>query len=249
MSSEDRIAALEAENAALRRRLIAAGLDAEASSPVTSTAPEVVAVLHRARNTLAMVRAIIRRSADPERSAEDCVMRLDGRLGAIARMQSAGIAGPSSGIDLHSILADELLALLAREGERVDLSGPKVLLAPRAAEVFALTAHELANNAMEHGALTTPGGRIGVSWSLEPGGAAPILSLAWTETWMHDLPAAPSRRGFGTEMLERTLRYEFGAETTLTYAPGGLCCTIRFTLPPRLGVVPAASPCDDGADA
>lgn len=245
MTVEGRIAALEAENAALRRHLVAAGLDLDASPLPTSIAPEMVAVLHRTRNTLATIRAIIRRSAGVDRSAEDCMMRLDGRLGAIARVQSAGIADPSAGIDLHSILADELLALLVREGERVDLAGPKVLLAPRAAEVFALGAHELANNAMEHGALTVPGGHISIAWSLQPGLVAPMLSLTWIETGMHDLPAAPSHRGFGTEMLEHTFRYEFGAETDLTYAPGGLRCSVRFALLPRIGFVPEASARDD----
>lgn len=248
MTIDGRIAALEAENAALRRHLGAAGLDLE-SPPATSTAPAMVAVLHRTRNTLAMIRAIIRRSADTDRSVEECLMRLDGRLGAIARVQSAGITAPSCGIDLHSILADELLALLAREGEQVEIDGPKVLLAPRAAEVFALAAHELANNAMEYGALTIPDGRIAVAWRLEPGAAAPILSLTWTETGLRDLPAEPARCGFGTEMLEHTLRYEFGAETTLAYAPGGLRFTIRFALVPRIGIVPDPSADEDGLDA
>lgn len=249
MIVEGRIAALEAENAALRQHLVSAGLDLNATSPPMSIAPDRVAVLHRARNTLAMIRAIIRRSAAVDRSAEDCMMRLDGRLGAIARVQSAGIADPSAGIDLHSILADELLALLAREGERVDLAGPKVLLAPRAAEVFALGAHELANNAMEHGALTVPGGHISIAWSLQPGLVAPMLSLTWIETGMRDLPAKPSHRGFGTEMVEQTFRYAFGAETDLTYAPGGLHCSVRFALLPSIGFVPEASPRDDGTEA
>ena len=245
MTDARRIATLEAENAALRRRLAAAGLDLDASA---APSPEVVAVLHRTRNTLAMVRAIIRRSTDVDRSAEDCMMRLDGRLGAIARVQSAGIADPSAGIDLHSIVADALMALLAREGERVHIAGPKVLLAPRAAEVFALAAHELASNAMEHGALTIPDGRITVAWTLDLGKAAPTLSLGWAETGLHDLPAEPAPLGFGTEMLTRTLRYEFGAETTLAYRPEGLRCTIRFALTPRIGRV-AEPPSEDGSDA
>ena len=243
MSDAGRIAALEAENAALRRRLVAAGLDRNASAVAS---PEVVAVLHRTRNTLAMVRAIIRRSADSDRSTEDCMMRLDGRLGAIARVQSAGIADPSAGLDLHSIVADALMALLAREGERVLIAGPKVLLAPRAAEVFALAAHELASNAMEHGALTVPDGRIAVAWTLDPGRAAPTLSLDWTETGLHDLPADSAPLGFGTEMLTCTLRYELGAETTLAYRPEGLHCTIRFALTPRIGRVVEPPPGDGG---
>ena len=175
-------------------------------------------------------------------------MRLDGRLGAIARVQGAGIADPAAGIDLHSIVADALMALLAREGERVDIAGPRVLLAPRAAEVFALAAHELASNAMEHGALTVPDGRIRVAWTLDSGGAASVLSLVWTETGLHDLPAEPVCLGFGTEMLTHTLRYEFGAETTLAYAPSGLRCAIRFALTPRIGRV-ADVALEDAADA
>ena len=163
-------------------------------------------------------------------------MRLDGRLGAIARVQSAGVLAPVAGLDLHSLIADELLVHLAREGEQADLSGPKVLLQPRAAEIFALAVHELAVNALEHGALTKADGHIRVLWRLTPGPAAPILDIAWTETGLAGLPPVAARRGFGTEILDKTLRYDFGAETVIAYAPEGLHCTIRFPLVPRLGV-------------
>ncbi|WP_375465599.1 sensor histidine kinase [uncultured Methylobacterium sp.] len=238
MPEQARIAELEAENAALRRRL--AGAEPRPENP-----SQVVEGLHRSRNTLAMVRAMIRRSADGDRSAEDCVMRLDGRLGAIARVQSSGLHRPSEGIDLHSLIADELLAHLAREGEQAHLTGPKVRLQPRAADILALAVHELAVNAVEHGALTRADGRIHVAWRLEPAAADPMLDLAWTETGLAGLPAHPTRRGFGTEMLERTLRYEFGAETTIAYAPDGLRCTLRFALVPRIGRLADAGRADD----
>lgn len=240
MAEDARIAALTAENARLRRRLIEGGLEpdagpAEADRPVS---PEVVAILHRSRNVLAMVRAIVRRSADGARSAEDCIARLDGRLGVIGRIQTAGILHPSGGIDLSAILADELLAQLAREGDRVSLSGPRVLLASRAAEIVALAIHELASNAVEHGALTRRDGRISVDWCLEPGGAAPLLTLVWSETGMAGLAPVPPRRGFGTEMLEQTLRYELRAQTALVYRPEGLRYTVSVPLIPRIGTVP-----------
>ena len=127
-------------------------------------------------------------------------------------------------------MADALLVHLAREGEQADLSGPRVLLRPKAAEIVALAPHELTANAVEHGALTLKHGHVRVAWQVTPEAGGPKLDFAWVETGLSGLPSDPGRRGFGTETIERTLRYELGAETILTYPPGGLSCTVRCPL-------------------
>ncbi len=109
---EDRLAALEADNARLRRLLDAAG------------APD--SLRHGLRNTMAMMRTIMHRSAEKARDVEDYVAHLDGRFGAVMRVQAAtGVVGEA---DLHSLISDELMFHLVREGEQATIAGPRVRL-------------------------------------------------------------------------------------------------------------------------
>lgn len=222
-NQDARIAELEAENRRLRRFLDEKGLPAEQR--------------HQVRNTLAMLRAIIRRSSETADNVETFAAHLDGRLDAIARVLSALMRSVPEGVALHALIADELLAHLAREGDQVAISGPNLRLRPGAAEIIALAIHELTVNALEHGALMVPHGRIAVTWSVVPPAAGGQLTFVWTESGLENLPAEPARRGFGSEVLERSLRYELKAETDLAYEPGGLRCTITLPLPPQIRLV------------
>lgn len=222
-----RIEELEAENRRLRRFLDETGLPAE--------------LRHKVRNTLSMLRAIIRRSAETSDSVETYVAHLDGRLDALARVLNALMRSKPEGIGLHSLVADELLVHLAREGEQVTISGPNLRLRPGAAEIFAMAIHELAVNAVEHGALTKPQGRIRVSWSVsppeKPDGSQARLAFVWAESGPENLPETPPHRGFGMEVLERSLRYELKADTVLKFEPHGLRCTIGLPLSPQITIV------------
>jgi PAS domain S-box-containing protein len=181
---------------------------------------------HRVRNTLAVIRSIARRTAQTSATVEDYAMHFDGRLDAFARVQAAVTRDPTAGIDLASLVADELLACAAQEGKQVSLSGPDVCLQPKAAETFGLAVHELATNAVKYGALSRPEGHVGVTWHLADEEGEPRLRFRWTETGASVLSRAPRRGGFGSELLTRTLPYQLGATTTLTFEPGGLRCTI-----------------------
>jgi two-component sensor histidine kinase len=219
-----RVAELEADNARLRRLL------EERDAPGK--------LRHRLRNTLAMLRVVVRRSAETRDGLDAYVAHLEDRIAAIARAQEA--ADRRGEVDLHSIVADELHFYGASEGEQAQLSGPLVLLRPRAAQVLALAMHELAVNAVEHGALMADGGGVEVSWRVATDGAGTPLTLTWKETGLTGL-AEPSRRGFGTEVLQDTLRYELKAETALAFEPDGLRCTIRCPLPAQIGRVESAA--------
>jgi two-component sensor histidine kinase len=224
---DTRIEELEAENRRLRRFLDETGLPAE--------------LRHKVRNTLSMLRAIIRRSAETSDSLETYVAHLDGRVDALARVLNALMRSVPEGIGLHSLVADELLVHLAREDEQVAIAGPSLRLRPGAAEIFSMAVHELAVNAVEHGALTVPHGRIQVTWTLsssaDPVASPPQLTFVWEETGLENVPSAPSRRGFGLEVLERSLRYELKANTVMTFKPDGLHCSISLPLSPQITLI------------
>ena len=190
---------------------------------------------HRVRNSLAVVRSIARRTAATSDTVDGLSMHLDGRLGAFARTQAAVTRDPSGGIDLRMIVLDELSAHAAREGEQLKVTGPEIRLEPKAGETLALAVHELATNAVKYGALSVPGGSVRVGWSVEPDGDGERLAIRWEEDRPGPPLAFPTRRGFGTELLESTLDYELEAETSLDFRPAGLCCTIAVPLSAAVG--------------
>jgi PAS domain S-box-containing protein len=192
---------------------------------------------HRVRNILAIVRSVVHRTVRTTDTVEDYMMHLDGRLNALARTQVLATRSPFVGIDLAFLVAEELLSYAAQEDEQVSIEGPDLRLQPRAAETLGLAIHELATNAVKYGALSNPAGHIRVSWRIEPeprtDGSAHLL-FEWTETGSQNVAAPPWRRGFGTELLERTLPFDLDAETVLTPAPDGLCWRIALPLTDRI---------------
>ena len=179
---------------------------------------------HRVRNTLGIVKSITRRTADASSSVADMAAHLSGRLDAFARVQSAVTRNPHSGIDLRGIIADELLAHAAHEGEQVRIDGPDVALRPKAAESISLALHELTTNAVKHGALVNPGGRISIGWTVSDDGTA--LEFTWSELAGNGELPKPSRHGFGMELLTRVLPYDLNARTKVEFHDRGL----RFTM-------------------
>jgi len=193
---------------------------------------------HRVRNTLGVVRSIARRSAETSASVEDYASHLDGRLNAFARTQAMVTRDPEAGVDLEFLVVEELLGYNAREGEQLRISGPPIRFQPKAAETFALAVHELATNAIKYGALSKPTGRVEVSWRVDDSSNPIQLIFDWVERG--GPPVAPqARKGFGSELLERTLAFEFKGRTTLSFNPAGLQCRIAVPLNRQVVHTPA----------
>jgi PAS domain S-box-containing protein len=189
---------------------------------------------HRVRNTLGVIRSIARRTAATSDDVEDMAMHLEGRIGAFSRVQAVVTRSPDAGVDLAAMIEDELLAHAAREGEALKIEGPEISLKPRPAETISLAVHELATNAVKYGALGAEGGRIDVTWQRSRGDRAEQLTLVWEENGMRTLEPEPKRRGFGLELLQRTLPYELGGETRVEFRPEGLRFSMSLPLGPGL---------------
>ncbi|HEX8839514.1 MAG TPA: CheR family methyltransferase [Sphingomicrobium sp.] len=178
---------------------------------------------HRVRNTLALVKSITTRTADASESVDEMAAHLTGRLDAFARVQSAVTRNPEAGVDLMSLLSDELLAHAAHEGEEFTAKGPAVALQPKAAESMSLALHELTTNAVKHGALHgRNGGRIAVRWSYAGTDGNRHLDFEWLERGVDGASIDPEREGFGMELLKRILPYDLGAKTDVDFAADGL---------------------------
>lgn len=188
----------------------------------------------RARNTLAVIRSIASRSADTCETPEDYASHLVGRIDAIARVQAMAMIDGTSGIDLATLVADELLACAAHEGEQVTIDGPPVRLRIQAAETMALALHELATNAVKFGALSRPEGHIWITWQRRRGNGFDRLALEWREDTGTVLEPGAAWRGFGTEVLERNLPYQLDATVERIDQPSGLRWRIELPLNDRI---------------
>lgn len=192
---------------------------------------EAVAELqHRVRNMLAVVRSIARRTAATSRDVEEYAMNFDGRLNAYSRTLGLLTHGPGASVELEFLLAEELLAVQARDGEQVVMQGPRVNLLPKTAETLGLAIHELVTNAVKHGALGHDGGKIDIAWKVERSAQGDELVFDWRERGNRRLVPVPNRRGFGIEMLEETLPFELRARTELEFGSAGLRCRIRLPI-------------------
>lgn len=100
----------------------------------------------------------------------------------------------------------------------VKLEGPQITLDSRAFSVMALVLHELATNAAKYGALSQNGGQLHVRWDVNENRDCEI---SWRETLLTTLPA-PSRAGFGTALISRSIPYDLGGRSTIRYLPNGL---------------------------
>ncbi len=186
-------------------------------------------VQHRMRNALAVMRSVARRTVRTSETVEHYASHFEGRLDAFARVQDALIRSPDDAVDLEGLIREELVA--HRVGDAgLDIEGPRLRLVGQAAEAFVLALHELVVNAVKFGALTAPGGRVSIAWTIDRATAPPRLLFRWVEKGVRIAGPAPRRRGFGTEVIERSLPYELSAATRLEFLPGEVRCTIALPL-------------------
>ena len=135
-------------------------------------------------------------------------------------------------------LAEALLGSFADGGERLRIEGPEVSLAPNASISMSMALHELATNALKHGALSGSGGTVRLSWAIEKGEEEERLNVTWKERGGPPVQA-PDRKGFGRQMLERAIPLELGGEVEVDFAPTGLVCRMSFPTERTLSREPA----------
>jgi two-component sensor histidine kinase len=185
---------------------------------------------HRARNALAVVQAALQLTrTDDVRSYAEAIK---GRTAALARAHTLLAAGNWSGADLRALIQAELAAFLNAEaggGPHVELDGPPgVILTPHAAQGMSMVVHELATNAVKHGALSVSDGHVSVSWKLDR--TAGVLWLRWAESGGPPVVGEPARRGFGSRVIETTARQQLGGTLARSWTPKGLICDIAVPL-------------------
>ncbi|RDV04033.1 sensor histidine kinase [Undibacter mobilis] len=184
---------------------------------------------HRVRNKLATIYAILRHELRDQPNIWDTV---SGRLQALSAADDFLNRDEKAGVELTALLGMEVEPFGV---DRFTCSGPPVQLFGKLPMVLALVFHELTTNAAKYGALVNPGGHIHIVWQMN----GDRFEIVWTETGGPTV-RLPSRRSFGSHLVERSLD-SFGGEARLDFVQQGVVCRIKLpgTLV-QLGDRPAA---------
>ena len=194
---------------------------------------------HRVKNTLATVQAIAAQTLRSSASDAGARAAFEARLLALSKVHNVLTRANWQYARLADIAAEVLGPHGGEDPGRFAVAGPDVLLDPRMALPLAMALHELATNAVKYGALSNSG-RVAIRWSVDAGVDGRRLHLRWAEEG--GPPAAPpSRKGFGSRLIERSLAVELGGHVSLDYAASGVTCTIDVALPAD-GAAAAAHP-------
>lgn len=188
-------------------------------------------VNHRARNTLAIVQAILRLTrAD---NAAEFARLVEGRVSALARAQALLAAERWTGAPLRALLADEIVPFGSAEDPacpgagRFALDGPALRIRAEAVQPLGMVFHELATNAVKHGALSAPEGRVAVTW--QPDEAQGMLRIRWAEHG-GPRPDLPRHRGVGSRVIEATIAAQLGGALDRRWPAEGFTCDITLPL-------------------
>lgn len=180
---------------------------------------------HRVKNTLAIVQGIAYQTF---KGVDETVRKaFDGRLVALSVAHRLLTETSWENASLEKLVADTM-QIVAPHAGRIQVSGINVLLTPRHALAIGIALHELLTNAVKYGALSNDTGHVDLTWSVSADEDRK-LRLVWSEKGGPEV-LKPSRRGFGSILLEQTLAGDLSGEVSTDYRPDGLVCTIEFSL-------------------
>lgn len=187
---------------------------------------------HRVKNTLATVQSIVSQAL---RSATDpAVIReaIESRLFALSRSHDLLTQENWESAGLHDVIdaALEPFAIANSRKERFVVTGTNIRFPPNAALALGIAFHELATNAVKYGAFSNEHGCITVDWTMVPSHGGNRLILDWRERGGPPV-MPPTRKGFGSRVIERGLAHELNGSVQLDYRPEGLLCRIDIPLP------------------
>jgi light-regulated signal transduction histidine kinase (bacteriophytochrome)/CheY-like chemotaxis protein len=178
---------------------------------------------HRVRNILGVIRGLIRQSQPTDEAVKDYVKLVDGRIHALARAHNQ-ITDDHWGPAPMQALIDAEAAAFVDESERVVSEGVPVMLNPQAYSTMALVIHELVTNSTKYGSLSGPGGRVTIRWNRNADGD---LVFEWLEAGGPPV-RKPSRQGFGTTIIERSVPYDLGGAASIDYKESGVEAVFRI---------------------
>jgi two-component sensor histidine kinase len=184
---------------------------------------------HRVKNTLATVQSITSQTLRNSTTSRDARDAIEARLFALSRAHDVLTRENWEGAGLKEIVTEAMAPYRNDHENRLHARGPDVRLSTRTALALAMALQELATNAVKYGALSNATGQIHIDWMIERRADGTRLRLTWTERGGPRVEP-PSRRGFGTRLIERSLAQDLSGEVKIDFHPQGVICTVDAPL-------------------
>ncbi|MEI9991252.1 MAG: HWE histidine kinase domain-containing protein [Rhizomicrobium sp.] len=187
---------------------------------------------HRLKNLMTIIDSLVKssRPRDADANVDAYQKKLIGRLHALSAAGDLALAGNYTTINAREIVAATLAPFLETESARLTFEGPDLALNQTTGGSLALGVHELTTNAIKHGALSRPEGRVDFRWTVTANENGGRVEMVWRETGGPP-PKRPERDGYGARVIAFIPSREQNGQVTMDYPPEGFVCRIAFTLP------------------
>ena len=214
----------------LKELLAQAGIDAQASSVAAKLQEVVIGELHhRVKNTLAIVSAITSQSLKTANSLEEATKTIADRLNALGVAQDLLVRERWTGAGCRTLIEAAVKAFQSKGLDQFEIAGDNIAISSGPAIALSMVIHELCTNAVKHGALSAPAGRVSISWSIFSKDNLKRFKLHWKERGGPPV-YEPSRRSFGSRLIEQALPGQLQGEARLRFEPDGLSCEVNIPL-------------------
>ena len=185
-------------------------------------------VTHRSKNLLAIIQAMARQTVKDSVTAAEFEQRFSARLRGLAASHDLLAARDWHGAAIGELVRWQLGPALEAAGERIGIQGPDLYLNPEAAQNIGLAFNELASNATRFGALSRPGGRVDIAWSIDPVETEDRrFRISWNESGGPEV-REPRRTGFGHKVVERLTARALDGAVALSFAASGLTWSLHI---------------------
>lgn len=193
---------------------------------------------HRVKNTLAIVQSLALQTHRTTDSPMEFMEALNARVRALARAHDMLTENSWEGLMLKDVISRTLepYAGDGATGHRIEVAGPPVRLNAQAAVVLNIAFHELVTNAAKYGAISAAGGAVAVVWTVDASLDPATIEIVWTEQGGPPVEQ-PSRRGFGSHVLETGIAHELGGTVVLEFQRKGLVCRMRYAASDRMRAI------------
>jgi two-component sensor histidine kinase/PAS domain-containing protein len=176
---------------------------------------------HRSKNLLSITQAIADQTLRHCPDLKEFQSRFDGRLRGLAASNTLLASGDWRGSSLRALVELQLAPFVDLPSPQLEIGGPDVDLTAEAAQAIGLALHELATNAVKHGALSVAHGRLSVSWQADQTRSAAGLKLVWRERSGPPV-TVPKRTGFGHVVMKKMIEQAVRGAVEIDFARDGL---------------------------
>lgn len=181
---------------------------------------------HRVKNSLATIQSIAAQTLRNSDDIDAFKTSFLGRLRAISKAHDLLVNGGANDANVADLVSSQVSPYAGAGRGQIKAAGPRIILGASVAHGLGLVLHELATNASKYGALSTEAGHVAIEWSSAERDGKPAIRMTWRESGGPPV-TPPTRTGFGSMLIEKSLSHSIGGETTISYPREGVVVVIE----------------------